>query len=85
MERFVKVWVFSLGNANSAQASPASQLGALFKNQLEIKRAIALQNRGSQTTRKEANLRAVGAGSVFILTYITYHRPYVLSFAIGLY
>jgi hypothetical protein len=67
------------------------QLGALFKNQqqiikdqLEIKRAIALQNQGSQTTRKEADLRAVGAPvSVFILTYITYHRPYVPSFAIG--
>jgi hypothetical protein len=46
------------------------QLGALFKNQqeiikdqLEIKRAIALQNQGSQTTREEADLRAVGAMS----------------------
>jgi len=52
MEHFVK-------------ASLVYQLGALFKNQqqiikdqLEIKRAIALQNQGSQTTRKEADLRA---------------------------
>ena len=60
----------SLGNANNSQANLVYQLGTLFKNQLEIikdqleiKRAIALQNQNSQTTRKEADLRAVGAMS----------------------
>lgn len=67
MEQFVK-------------ASLVYQLGALFKNQqeiikdqLEIKRAIALQNQGSQTTRKEAELRAVGAMSWFCIHSYLHH------------